>query len=221
MSARRWRPLRGVFLQHLHGKRPGCMAGRIPTAGISRCWPFGWISPGAARQAVGTSNRRSAKRVDRRRHLRLPRIDAIRANQTNRRRWGFGISLNVGTRLDLGTIWTASHCGASRRGPGTRPEPSNCWRCPGYDGQQRMATDGGVGLQIMGDWVLRFNSPATGRAGRWEPGRTLETINADHRPRTAEVVEAGPVPAVSRRLPLAALRFLGIAVARWIDVRHM
>ncbi len=46
-----------------------------------------------------------------------------------------------------------------------------------YDGGSRTDASriGGVGLQIIRDWVLRFNAPRTGRAGRWEvTGRTLE-----------------------------------------------
>ena len=46
-----------------------------------------------------------------------------------------------------------------------------------YDGGSRTDASriGGVGLQIIRDWVLRFNARGTGRAGRWEvTGRTLE-----------------------------------------------
>ena len=45
-----------------------------------------------------------------------------------------------------------------------------------YDGGSRTDASriGGVGLQIIRDWVLRF-TPADRRAGRWEvTGRTLE-----------------------------------------------
>ena len=46
-----------------------------------------------------------------------------------------------------------------------------------YDGGSRTDASriGGVGLQIIRDWVLRFNARGPGRAGRWEvTGRTLE-----------------------------------------------
>ena len=61
-----------------------------------------------------------------------------------------------------------------------------------YDGGSRTDASriGGVGLQIIRDWVLRFNARGMfGRAGRWEVhcifGRTLK-LNADHRRALAE-----------------------------------
>ena len=52
--------------------------------------------------------------------------------------------------------------------------------------------------------------PRTGRAGRWEvTGRTLEA--ADHRRALAEVVEAGPVPAVD-----GVVRWRRKDLARWL-----
>jgi transposase len=53
---------------------------------------------------------------------------------------------------------------------------------------------GGVGLQIVRDWVLRFN--AEGPAGlidRKAPGKA-PTLTADQRSALARVVEAGPEP---------------------------
>ena len=53
---------------------------------------------------------------------------------------------------------------------------------------------GGVGLQIVRDWVLRFN--AEGPAGlidRKAPGKT-PTLTAESRAALAQVVEAGPEP---------------------------
>ena len=64
-------------------------------------------------------------------------------------------------------------------------------------------------LQIIRDWVLRFN--ARGPDGlRWEsPG--APRINADHRRALAEVVEAGPVPAVD-----GVVRWRRKDLARWL-----
>jgi len=67
-----------------------------------------------------------------------------------------------------------------------------------YDGEARSAAAqiGGVGLQTVRDWVLRFNEagPAgllTGKAPGPQP-----RLAEPHRAALRQVVEAGPVPAV-------------------------
>src|SRR5215813_4543849 len=67
-----------------------------------------------------------------------------------------------------------------------------------YDGGSRgdAAKLGGVGLQTIRDWVLRFN--ANGPAGLLNdkaPGKT-PLLNEDQRRALAQRVESGPVPAV-------------------------
>ena len=113
-----------------------------------------------------------------------------------------------------GTILTASHCGASRRGPGTRPRAVVCWRWPRfYDGGSRTDASriGGVGLQIIRDWVLRFNARGPdGLVDGKSPGAPSK-LNADHRRALAEVVEAGPVPAVD-----GVVRWRRKDLARWL-----
>lgn len=53
----------------------------------------------------------------------------------------------------------------------------------------------GVTLQIVRDWVLRFNSDGPdGLATRKAPGRA-PILNDEQRTRLAEIVEAGPIPA--------------------------
>ena len=53
---------------------------------------------------------------------------------------------------------------------------------------------GGVGLQIVRDWVLRFNAEGPdGLIDRKAPGKT-PTLTAAQRAALAEVVEAGPEP---------------------------
>lgn len=53
----------------------------------------------------------------------------------------------------------------------------------------------GVTLQIVRDWVLRFNSDGPdGLATRKAPGRA-PILNDEQRARLAEIVEAGPIPA--------------------------
>ena len=89
-----------------------------------------------------------------------------------------------------------------------------------YDGGSRTDASriGGVGLQIIRDWVLRFNARGPdGLVDGKSPGAPSKLM-ADHRRALAEVVEAGPVPAVDgvvrwRRKDLGAVA-LG-------DVRHL
>jgi transposase len=64
------------------------------------------------------------------------------------------------------------------------------------DGGRRTeaARFGGVGLQIVRDWVLRFNSEGpSGLVDRKAPGKA-PTLTADQRAALARVVEAGPKP---------------------------
>ena len=82
-----------------------------------------------------------------------------------------------------------------------------------YDGGSRTDASriGGVGLQIIRDWVLRFN--ARDRTG-WSMGShraAPSKLNADHRRALAEVVEAGPVPAVD-----GIVRWRRKDLARWL-----
>jgi transposase len=70
---------------------------------------------------------------------------------------------------------------------------------------------GGVGLQIVRDWVVRFN--ADGPAGlldRKAPGQPA-LLNNTHRRALAEVIEAGPIPAVH-----GVVRWRLVDLAQWI-----
>ena len=114
-----------------------------------------------------------------------------------------------------GTV-TASHCGASRRGPGTRPRAVVCWRWPRSTmvaaGRMRRGS-APISLRRSADHSrlgAALQHPRTGRAGRWEvTGRSK--LNADHRRALAEVVEAGPVPAVD-----GVVRWRRKDLARWL-----
>ena len=67
-----------------------------------------------------------------------------------------------------------------------------------YDGGLRSeaARIGGVGLQIVRDWVIRFNAHGPdGLLNRKAPGRTAR-LNADQQRALAALVESGPIPAV-------------------------
>ncbi len=67
-----------------------------------------------------------------------------------------------------------------------------------YDGGKRVdaAAVGGVGLQVIRDWVVRFNSEGPeGLIDRKAPGQTPK-LDAAQRAALVRLVEDGPIPAV-------------------------
>jgi len=67
-----------------------------------------------------------------------------------------------------------------------------------YDGGRRAAAAelGGVGLQIVRDWVMRFNAEGPdGLVDRKTLGPP-STLNQEQREALARIVEAGPIPAI-------------------------
>ena len=67
-----------------------------------------------------------------------------------------------------------------------------------YEGNSRSAAAriGGVGLQVVRDWVLRFNAGGPeGLVDRKAPGQTPK-LSVEQRRFLAEVAEQGPIPAV-------------------------
>lgn len=82
-----------------------------------------------------------------------------------------------------------------------------------YDGRRRSdaARLAGVGLQIIRDWVLRFN--AEGPAGlndRKAPGPRRK-LTDDQRAALAEIVETGPIPAIH-----GVVRWRRSDLAQWL-----
>ena len=82
-----------------------------------------------------------------------------------------------------------------------------------YDGATRTeaAKIGGIGLQIVRDWVLRFN--ARGPAGLLDgksPGQPSK-LNDGQRQALARMIESGPIPAVH-----GVVRWRLIDLAHWI-----
>jgi len=82
-----------------------------------------------------------------------------------------------------------------------------------YEGGSRTeaARVGGVGLQIIRDWVVRFN--AEGPAGLLDhkaPGKT-SILNAAHRAALARAIEAGPKPYLD-----GVVRWRLIDLAQWL-----
>ncbi len=67
-----------------------------------------------------------------------------------------------------------------------------------YDGGSRTdaAKAGGVGLQVIRDWVIRFNDAGPdGLIDRKSPGRARK-LNEAQRRKLAQIVKEGPIPAI-------------------------
>jgi transposase len=82
-----------------------------------------------------------------------------------------------------------------------------------YDGATRSeaATIGGVGLQIIRDWVLRFNAGGPdGLRNRTPPGQPSK-LNGSQRQAIARMIESGPIPAIH-----SVVRWRLIDLAQWI-----
>jgi len=82
-----------------------------------------------------------------------------------------------------------------------------------YDGALRSeaAKIGGVGLQIIRDWVLRFNARGPdGLLNRKSPGQPSK-LNDTQRQAIARMVDNGPIPAVH-----GVVRWRLIDLAQWI-----
>jgi transposase len=82
-----------------------------------------------------------------------------------------------------------------------------------YDGATRTeaAKIGGVGLQIVRDWVLRFNKyGADGLLNGKSPGQPSK-LNDGQRQAVAQMIESGPIPAVH-----GVVRWRLIDLAQWI-----
>jgi transposase len=73
------------------------------------------------------------------------------------------------------------------------------------------AAVGGVGLQIVRDWVVRFNADGpTGLLDRKAPGQP-PLLKDEHRRALAELIEAGPIPAVH-----GVVRWRLVDLAQWV-----
>lgn len=82
-----------------------------------------------------------------------------------------------------------------------------------YDGGNRgdAARIGGVGLQIVRDWVVRFNARGSdGLLDGKAPGKP-PLLNDAQRQALAEIVESGPIPAIH-----GVVRWRLIDLTRWL-----
>mgnify|MGYP000541586608 CR=1 FL=1 len=67
-----------------------------------------------------------------------------------------------------------------------------------YDGSRRSdaARIGGVGLQIVRDWVMRFNARGQDALIDGKPPGPRSKLNDAQRQALVEIVESGPIPAI-------------------------
>lgn len=82
-----------------------------------------------------------------------------------------------------------------------------------YDGASRTeaAWIGGVTLQIVRDWVIRFNAHGlSGLINRKAPGQPSR-LNDTHRAALASIIESGPIPAVH-----GVVRWQIIDLCQWL-----
>src|SRR5215472_12721882 len=82
-----------------------------------------------------------------------------------------------------------------------------------YDGATRSeaAKIGGVTLQIVRDWVLKFNAHGPdGLIDRKAPGQARR-LNDEHRAALAAILESGPIPAVH-----GVVRWRIVDLRQWI-----
>lgn len=82
-----------------------------------------------------------------------------------------------------------------------------------YDGATRTdaAKIGGVGLQVVRDWVLKFNAHGPGGLiDRKAPGQAPR-LNDEHRAALAAIVESGPISAIH-----GVVRWRIVDLCQWI-----
>src|ERR1700751_2128877 len=82
-----------------------------------------------------------------------------------------------------------------------------------YDGATRAEAEkiGGVALQIVRDWVLKFNAHGPdGLIDRKPPGQPPR-LNDTHRAALAAIIESGPIPAIH-----GVVRWRIIDLCQWI-----
>ena len=77
------------------------------------------------------------------------------------------------------------------------------------------ARTGGVGLQIVRDWVVKFNADGPeGLIDRTAPGQPSRLTDA-HRAAVAAMIESGPVPAVH-----GVVRWRLVDLCQWLWEEH-
>ena len=82
-----------------------------------------------------------------------------------------------------------------------------------YEGGSRTegAKIGGVTLQIVRDWVLKFNAHGPDRLIDRKPPGQAPRLNGAHRAALAAIIESGPIPAVH-----GVVRWRIVDLCQWI-----
>jgi transposase len=105
------------------------------------------------------------------------------------------MSIPVALRTDYNAVHLRRLARQTKDGPQTRRLLA---LAAIYDGGTRTAAAqiGGVGLQTVRDWVLRFNAQGPdGLLDGKAPGQP-SILNDEHRQHLTQMIEAGPIPAV-------------------------
>jgi transposase len=123
---------------------------------------------------------------------------------------GFAMAAAVGLRgdFDAGALRAAAR--RSKDGPQARRLRA---LAAIYDGATRSeaAKIGGVGLQVVRDWALKFNAHGPdGLIDRKAPGQAPR-LNDEHRAALAAILESGPMPSVHR-----VVRWRIVDLCQWI-----
>src|SRR5208282_4948419 len=111
----------------------------------------------------------------------------------NRRRFAMTAAIGLRDDYDAGALRSAAK--RSKDGPQARRLLA---LAAIYDGATRTeaARIGGVGLQVVRDWVVKFNTQGPdGLVDRKAPGQPPR-LNEAHRAALAAIIESGPIPAV-------------------------
>jgi transposase len=107
---------------------------------------------------------------------------------------------------------TQAQCGRRRSERRVVRKRDDCWPFAAiYDGASRTeaAKIGGVGLQVIRDWVVRFNAKGPdGLIDRKAPGQPPR-LNDPHRAGLAAIMESGPIAAIH-----------GVVRGRIVDLRQ-
>jgi putative transposase len=120
------------------------------------------------------------------------------------------MSVPIPLRRDFSAVWLRGLAKKTKDGPQARRLLT---LAAIYDGATRTeaAKIGGVGLQIIRDWVLRFNAQGPeGLLDRKPPGQPSK-LNDGQRQAITQIIESGPIPAVH-----GVVRWRLIDLAQWI-----
>ena len=114
-------------------------------------------------------------------------------------------------RADFNARWSGSSARRAKDGPQARRLLA---LAAIYEGATRTeaAKIGGVGLQIVRDWVVKFNAHGPeGLVDRKAPGQPPR-LNDEHRAALAAMIESGPIPAIH-----GVVRWRIVDLCQWIS----